>query len=88
VRYRCVVRGKVQGVGFRAATRHQARKLGLQGWVRNLPDGSVEAAVEGPPEKLRALVAWLAHGPPAAKVADVTTTEEPEEGLQGFEIRR
>jgi acylphosphatase len=87
-RLRCVVRGKVQGVFFRDSTRRQALKLGLRGWVRNVEDGSVEAVFEGPHEALEHMVEWLHHGPPMARVASVTSQEEPEEGLKGFEVRR
>lgn len=86
-RLRCLVEGKVQGVFFRGATQKQAYRLGLKGWVRNLPDGRVEAVFEGQPESLERMVAWLHQGPPMAEVAKVERCEEPEEGLVGFEIR-
>ncbi|WP_293372800.1 acylphosphatase [Nevskia sp.] len=67
--YRFVVTGRVQGVGFRVATRRKAQALGLSGWVRNCPDGSVEGLVAGPSfESLGALRDWLRRGPPGAKV--------------------
>lgn len=65
------VTGRVQGVGFRWATREQAENLGLAGWVRNLPDGSVEAAFEGPRERVVAMILWCRKGPPSAQVVDV-----------------
>lgn len=66
-----LVRGRVQGVGFRAATRCRARELGLNGYVRNLPDGRVEAFAQGEPAAIAALAQWLHHGPPMARVEDV-----------------
>jgi acylphosphatase len=62
------VEGRVQGVGFRYSCYYEGRRLGLSGWVRNSPDGSVEVWAEGPAAKLDALVAWLRHGPPHARV--------------------
>ncbi len=66
-----VVEGLVQGVAFRAATVDAARRLGVNGWVRNLPDGRVEAEAEGERSRVEALVAWCRHGPPAARVDGV-----------------
>ena len=84
-----LVSGRVQGVAFRASTADAARRLGLRGWVRNLPDGRVEAEAEGGRPAVEALVAWCRRGPPAAQVDDVTVTwGEPRGGLAGFEIRR
>ncbi len=68
---RCRVTGRVQGVFFRASTREQARRLGLTGYARNLPDGSVEVLACGEPAALEALVAWLWQGPPQAAVSGV-----------------
>lgn len=68
---RFIVRGLVQGVGFRAATQRKARALGVVGWVGNLPDGRVEALAGGPPEALEALHAWLHQGPRGAVVEGV-----------------
>ena len=74
-RVRAVVRGRVQGVAFRAATLDQARRLGgLSGWVKNLPDRSVEVLAEGARADVEALLAWCRHGPPAARVDDVQVT--------------
>jgi acylphosphatase len=87
VRRRVVVSGRVQGVFFRDSTRRQALQRGLAGWVRNRPDGAVEAVFEGPLDDVEALVAFCARGPRGAHVADVTTTEEQPEGLRGFEVR-
>ena len=69
VRARVIVRGLVQGVGFRAFVRSRAKSLGLTGWVRNLPDGeSVEAVIEGPREAVAELIKHMLIGPPAAEV--------------------
>lgn len=65
---RCFVSGRVQGVYFRASTRNQAIALGVTGYARNLADGRVEVLVEGKDEAVNKLIAWLAHGPPAARV--------------------
>lgn len=77
----------MQGVFFRGNTQTQAYRLGLRGWVRNLPDGRVEAVLEGAREKLDVMLGWLHRGPPMARVEKVEVREEPEEGLKGFEIR-
>lgn len=83
------MRGRVQGVFFRGATQEQAQRLGLAGWVRNLPDGSVEAVLEGPQGAVEALLAFLAQGPPAARVEGLEQQEDASvEGLAGFEVRR
>jgi acylphosphatase len=82
-----VVAGDVQGVYFRDTCRRVAADHRVRGWVRNLPDGSVEAAFEGAPDAVAALVAWARHGPPTALVDDVLVYEEDIEGLSGFEIR-
>jgi acylphosphatase len=66
-----VVRGRVQGVFFRATAQREAKRLGLTGWVRNRPDGSVELAAEGEEEALKELVAWAHEGPDAARVEHV-----------------
>jgi acylphosphatase len=70
-RARIRVRGLVQGVWFRQSTADEARRLGLEGWVRNLADGSVEAEAQGPRDRVEALVAWCRRGPPAARVEGV-----------------
>ena len=64
--------GRVQGVGYRAATRQQARSLGLAGHARNRPDGAVDVLACGPAAALDALERWLGHGPAAARVQSVT----------------
>jgi acylphosphatase len=69
------VKGVVQGVGFRLATVREAHALGVKGWVANLDDGSVEALLQGPANQLDRMLAWLRHGPPAARVTEVTSEE-------------
>ena len=82
-----VVRGRVQGVNFRAATRRQARLLGLVGWVCNRPDGAVEVCAEGDAAALGELRAWAERGPPAARV-DALESEwrDAKGGFLDFEI--
>lgn len=72
---RCFVSGRVQGVFYRASTRQQAVALGLSGYARNLPDGRVEVLAVGESAAVRALIDWLAQGPPAAQVAAVDVRE-------------
>ncbi len=86
IRVRVRVEGRVQGVGFRYSTRGEALKLGLAGWVRNLPDGSVEAVFEGPEDRVGAAVDWCRSGPPGARVTDHRSVREPFRGESGFEI--
>jgi acylphosphatase len=87
VRRRVVVHGNVQGVFFRDSTEKEASSQGVAGWVRNRDDGAVEAVFEGAADAVQRLVAWARHGPPTATVTHVEVTEEPAEGLSGFEIR-
>jgi acylphosphatase len=68
-----IVRGRVQGVFFRAATQREARRLGLTGWVKNRNDGGVEVCAEGDESSLRQLCMWAERGPSAARVDDVQT---------------
>jgi acylphosphatase len=84
---RFVVRGHVQGVFFRASTREQALKLGLSGYAKNLPDGSVEVLACGSSEALGTLQQWLHRGPPSARVEGVTREAMPDQGMQGFATR-
>ncbi len=77
----------VQGVFFRQETAQRARTRGLCGWVRNLPDGRVEAVFEGPGEAVEGMVAWCGEGPSMARVDHVEVLREDPEGLEGFEIR-
>lgn len=88
-RVRLEIFGKVQGVFYRASTREKARGLGLTGWVKNRPDGAVEAVVEGPAEAVGELVEWTHRGPSRARVDEVEVAdEEATGGFSGFEIRR
>ena len=87
VRYRVLITGQVQGVNFRAACRRMALQHGVRGWVRNLPDGSVEAAFERPADDVRHLLDWTRRGPQLAIVTDVAVQAEQPEGLDTFLIR-
>jgi acylphosphatase len=86
-RRRVVVQGHVQGVFFRETTRRRARSAGVTGWVRNAPDGSVEAVFEGEREAVDRLVAFMEAGPRGARVDWVDIASEEPEGLSGFEVR-
>ncbi len=81
------VSGRVQGVYYRATTRDTARETGVDGWVRNLDDGRVEAVFEGPEAAVEEMVKWCETGSEAADVDDVNATYEEPEGLDGFEVR-
>lgn len=81
---RFLVSGRVQGVGYRAATRVQALALGLAGWAVNRPDGRVEVVAEGGDAALDALAAWLRQGPALARVDAVERTALPTQGCAGF----
>ena len=82
------ISGQVQGVGFRWYCREQAMALRLQGYVRNLPDGRVEAAFEGAGHDVDAMVAWCRTGPDLADVTGMQAFEEPPIGASGFRIAR
>jgi acylphosphatase len=75
------VEGMVQGVGFRFSTVHQARRLGVNGYVRNLWDGTVEVVAEGREKQLQQLESWLHHGPPGAVVRRVHSRYAPYQGV-------
>jgi acylphosphatase len=84
---RVVVHGRVQGVFFRAETRHMARGLGLSGWVMNLPDGTVEASFEGDRATVEEAIEWCGHGPPSAQVSSLDVRWVEPEGTNGFKVR-
>jgi acylphosphatase len=85
-RRRVVVHGSVQGVGFRYAVERAAGSRGVSGWVRNRPDGTVEAVFEGERPDVEALVELCRQGPRGAEVERVDVTEESPEGLAGFRV--
>jgi acylphosphatase len=87
VRRRALVSGRVQGVFFRDSSRREATGRGLAGLARNLPDGRVEVVLEGPPDQVAAVLAWLRQGPAYARVDTVEVTDEPVTGQRGFEVR-
>jgi acylphosphatase len=83
---RVVVHGRVQGVFYRDTCRREALAAGLAGWVRNLPDGTVEAAFEGPAEAVERLVTWTRTGPRHAHVENVDVYAEEPRGESGFAV--
>jgi len=88
-RIRFVVHGRVQGVGFRWATRNEALRLGLVGFVRNRADGDVDGEADGAPESLQALRAWLQRGPALAVVQHLEWHDAPARPREdSFEVRR
>ena len=82
-----VVRGDVQGVGFRYAARSRASSLGLAGWIRNERDGSVRAVFEGRRDAVESMVGWCRRGPSGARVDDVEEAWEEPRGEGGFAVR-
>ena len=84
---RVVVSGRVQGVFFRDATRREAQRRGVAGWVRNCADGTVQAHFEGPEDAVGELVRWCREGPRHASVDDVGVERCEPEGLHGFRVR-
>ncbi|MCH2557202.1 MAG: acylphosphatase [Alcanivorax sp.] len=80
------VRGRVQGVYYRASTQQQARRLGVAGWVRNLPDGRVEAWLEGADDAVEALMTWMREGPEQAEVTGLCVCEVTPRSLNDFEV--
>jgi len=85
---KCTVAGRVQGVFYRASAAERAGALGLDGWVRNLPDGRVELVAAGEPEAIEQLAAWLWQGPPLAEVMAVAVEKWPGEIEPGFSVVR
>lgn len=88
IRAHVFVSGMVQGVGYRFSTLNQARQIGVGGWVRNLPDGRVEAVFEGSKAEVEAIISWCRQGSLAANVTDLAVEYETPAGINGFEIRR
>jgi acylphosphatase len=86
IRRRVLISGLVQGVFFRDTCERVARENGVNGWVRNLADGRVEAVFEGPDDRVDRLVAWARRGPARAVVTDVAVSVEQPEGLTGFRV--
>ena len=84
---RVVVSGRVQGVGFRYSMLERARSLGVGGWVRNRPDGTVEAVFEGQPDRVRSMVDWCHRGPRGALVEGVEQAAEQPQGEREFAHR-
>jgi acylphosphatase len=80
------ISGRVQGVGYRFSTADQADRLGIKGWVRNLPDGRVEAVFEGETNLINQMIQWCYQGPRAAKVKEVKLERGIVEGFKSFEI--
>lgn len=86
-RVRVRIHGRVQGVFFRAETRSRAESLGLAGWVRNAPDGSVEALFEGDPDRVDSMVEWCRRGPSGAHVNEIEVLEEEAgQAERGFRV--
>lgn len=87
-RVRLTASGLVQGVFFRASTRDEARRLGVTGWIRNTPAGTVEAEVQGDDEAVDAMIAFCRRGPGRARVDDLQVEEiEADDAEQGFDVR-
>lgn len=84
---RLMIEGRVQGVGYRASFARQAEALGLDGWVRNCRDGSVEACIHGEVAAMDAIIVWARRGPPSAQVIGVTIEEFSADGLAGSGLR-
>lgn len=82
------ISGRVQGVAYRMTTAKIATHLGLKGWVRNLPDGRVEAVFEGEEAAIESMLHWCHEGPLEAIVEQVNASYEPPEGLRSFNVRR
>ncbi|OIP33495.1 MAG: acylphosphatase [Deltaproteobacteria bacterium CG12_big_fil_rev_8_21_14_0_65_43_10] len=82
-----LVKGRVQGVYFRAETQHEARRLGVNGWVKNLRDRSVEAVFEGEEDRVKSMIKWCNHGPAGAIVTDISIDWQDYKGeFNGFSI--
>lgn len=88
IRYHILVSGKVQGVGYRMSVLQVAKRLNLNGWVKNLSDGRVEAIFEGNMSDVEQMLGWCRQGNSIAVVQDIAVKQETPEGIQSFEIRR
>lgn len=86
-RVHVIVSGGVQGVGYRYTMRMIAEDAGVAGWVRNRRDGTVEAEIEGTPEQVDQVLAWMAEGPPGSRVDSAQVTDAAPTGQRGFEVR-
>jgi acylphosphatase len=86
-RVHVIVSGDVQGVGYRYTMRMVARDAGVAGWVRNRSDGTVEAEVEGAPAQVDEVLAWMAQGPPGARVDAARVTDAEPAGERDFRVR-
>jgi acylphosphatase len=86
-RVHVIVSGSVQGVGYRYTARIIADEIGVTGWVRNRRDGTVEAEVEGAPEQVDEMLAWMAEGPPGSHVESASVTDAEPTGDRRFEVR-
>lgn len=84
-----IVEGRVQGVFYRASTQEEAQRIGVNGWVRNRADGSVEVLVTGDADRVDRLIGWLSEGPPMSQVSRVSIEEQGDSAsvFNGFEIR-
>ena len=88
LRAHVIIQGLVQGVWFRASTKDMAQQIGVGGWVRNLPDGSVEAVFEGEKKKVEEILGWCHKGPSGARVTNVEIAWEPYKGeFKHFDVR-
>ena len=89
IRVHAIISGRVQGVFFRMATKQKADACRVRGWVKNLPDGNVEAVFEGEKSRVEEVVAWCRQGPPASRVIRVEIDEQQYTGdWEGFNITR
>jgi acylphosphatase len=86
IRIRAIVQGRVQGVFYRDSCRAQARRLGVRGWVRNRPDGTVEVVAEGSRDRVDQLLTWCRQGPPRATVTGISLTDEVPAAERSFRV--
>ena len=87
IRVHVWIRGTVQGVGYRFSTVQKAKQLGVSGWVKNLPDGRVEAVFEGTQVAVEAMIDWCNEGSRSAVVKEIIQCSETPEGIQGFTVQ-